>query len=385
MYTPVEIKAELLSKGIALSKNLIDNFDKKFLEKRRAYGNADPFELRYIRIPQEVYIDPYNTNLIVSVNVNNESEWVLEYLEGEYFLSNYNYMLNYRVCYPERPNYYDCKLKNNQNVSQVVTLYGGGSIGIFAYGKCHLVDIGKPCHYCSISQNRDKGTDFFKTISAELISEALSIVLHDKSNTASQVMLNGGNFRDRDKSFIHYVKLVKAILKLIKENESKMDVHLIVYPPENLDLISELNGLDISLAMNTEVFNSELFKIYCPGKSLEDGQQHIFSALSRAVQVLGKGKVYSLLVGGLEPLNSLKLGLDYLSALGVVPVINVLHTDPGTPLEKFTKPTPEEIIAMGKELQNIYTKHNFKPFYDNCGRNSIDSEAYKKLFHQFKL
>jgi hypothetical protein len=380
MYSPIQLKAEILSKGIFLSQNLIDNFDQAFLEKRRAYGNPDPLELRNIRIPQEVYVDPRNLKIIVSINVNNDSEWVLDYSEGNYFLKNKNEEIQYEVAYPLRPQFYNSKLKNNQNLSQVITLYGGGSLGIFAYGKCNLVEINKPCHYCSISQNRDKGTDFFLTISNDLILEALNLALLDDSNTASQVMLNGGNFKDRDKSFLHYVSLVKTISELVSKTNKKMDIHLIVYPPENLELLNELKGLNIGLAMNTEVFNPELFKKYCPGKVETGGQEHILNALKKAVSVLGKGNVFSILVGGLEPLESLSEGLNYLADHGIAPVINVLHTDPGTPLEHFEKPTPIEIIAMGKELQKVYEKHDFLPFYENCGRNSIDSEAYKRLF-----
>ncbi|SEA23359.1 hypothetical protein SAMN05443550_102370 [Pedobacter hartonius] len=193
-------------------------------------------------------------------------------------------------------------------------------------------------------------------------------------------MLNGGNFKDRDRSFLQYTSLLKSILRAVQDSGKEIDVHLIVYPPENLELLEELKGLDIGLAMNTEVFDIQLFEQYCPGKVETGGRQHIFDALEKAVSVLGKNKVYSILVGGLEPLESLKSGLAYLANMGVSPVINVLHTDPGTPLENFPKPTVEQILSMGKELQAIYTEYGFLPFYEDCGRNSIDSEAFKSLF-----
>lgn len=380
MYTPIQLKAELLSKGIALSPSLIDNFGSHFLEKRRAYGNPDPLELRHVRIPQELYLDPGVLNLIVSVNVENDSEWILEYHNDNYFVKNKEDGFSHAISFPVKPQFYSKQLRNSQKLSQVITLYGGGSLGIFAYGKCHLVEINKPCQYCSISQNRDKGTDFVLTISSDLVYESVSLALQDEVCPASQIMLNGGNFRDRNTSFLHYVTLLKSIIRAVQDSGKEIDVHLIVYPPEDLELLEQLEGLDIGLAMNTEVFDAELFEKYCPGKVETGGRQHILDALKKAVSVLGKKKVYSILVGGLEPIESLRAGLNYLADLGVTPVINVLHTDPGTPLEHFPNPTVEEIISMGKELQEVYTQHGFIPFYQDCGRNSIDSEAYKNLF-----
>ncbi|WP_158795505.1 radical SAM protein [Pedobacter sp. L105] len=380
MYTPIQLKAELLSKGISLTENLINNFSVKYLEKRRAYGNPDPVELRHVRIPQELYLDPENLRLIVSINVETDSEWLLDYMDDIYFLINKNTYFKHIVSFPLKPAFYSQLLENKQKLSQIVTLYGGGSLGIFAYGKCHLVEINKPCHYCSISQNRDKGTDFVLTINPDLIYESVILALQDEECPAKQVMLNGGNFKDRDRSFLHYTSLLKSILRAVRDSGKKIDVHLIVYPPENLELLEELKDLDIGLAMNTEVFDIQLFEQYCPGKVETGGRQHIFDALEKAVSVLGKNKVYSILVGGLEPLESLKSGLTYLADMGVSPVINVLHTDPGTPLENFPKPTVEQILLMGKELQTIYSEYGFLPFYEDCGRNSIDSEAYKGLF-----
>jgi len=382
MKSAVEVKADILSKGVKLSPSLLENYTLPFLEKRRAYGNPDPENLRKERIPQELYISPENERLISAVNVNMDSDWLLDYDEGDYLLKNGHE--EHTVSFPIRPEFYgyDLNLKNRAvNLSSVATLYGGESLGIFAYGTCQLVEIGEPCHYCSIQQNREKeAKKFAYTISEEVMYHAVKNALKDAKANLSQVMLNGGNFPDMDKSFLHYVKLAKAAFKAIEESGREVELHLIVYPPKDLNLIEELRGLDVSIAMNTEIFDPVLFEKYCPGKVKTAGREHILSALDKAVEVLDKGNVFSILVGGLEPIESLSKGLHHLASRGITPVINVLHTDPGTPLENFPNPTPEFIKSMGIELQKVYDKYELSPFYMNCGRNSIDTEAFKKLF-----
>lgn len=380
MVNPIFIKASILSNGVCMSKAMLENFGDHFLEKRRAYGNGDPLEFRNVRIPQEFYVDPKGLRLVTAVNVKNDAPWTLDCSGGSYFLKHIENHTTYEVDFPLRPRFYDQYMSNKRRVSQVVTLYGGGSLGIFAYGKCHLVEIGKPCQYCSISQNRGKGTDFVPTVSKQLIAEALRVALDDNCNLVTQIMLNGGNFSDMDKSFLHYVDLAKAIREVVSEKGSAVDIHMIVYPPKTISLIENLADLDIHIAMNTEIYDPKLFERFCPGKVATAGRKHILLALSEAAAVLGKKKVYSILVGGLEPLESLSEGLHYLSEHDVTPVINVLHTDPETPLENFPNPSIESVLEMGELLQDIYQQYDHKPFYENCGRNSLDTEAYKKLF-----
>lgn len=379
MYSAIQIKASILSEGVQITESLLNNFGPHYLEKRRAYGNGDPLHYRVVRIPQELYIHQDGQKLVAAVNIKEDSTWSLHFDAGRYWLSHYEKEW-YEVSFPLRPDFYTQKLSNGKYASQVITLYGGGSLGIFAYGTCHLVEIKKPCHYCSISQNRSKGTDFVFTVSEPTLVEALQKAIVEKKNTIRQVMLNGGNFPDMDKSFIYYVNTIKSIAQLLKENNVAMESHLIVYPPKNLDLLKLLENADVSIAMNTEVFNKTLFNKYCPGKVATSGREHILQALECAAEVLGKGRVYSIFVGGLEPVESLAEGLHYLSEKNVTPIVNVLHTDPETPLEHFPNPTHETIMQMGKALQDVFTKHQLKPFYENCGRNSIDTEAYQKLF-----
>lgn len=381
MFTSIEIKASILSKGVSLTNRLIDNFGNEFLEKRRAYGNGDPLEYRQIRVPQELYIEPDGERLVAAVNIRKKhTPWQLDYEDNKYFLRYENDHF-FNVTFPLRPDFYHYRMSNNKFVSQVITLYGGGSLGIFAYGKCNLVEIGKPCHYCSISQNRDKGTDFVLAISDLHIEEALMLSLKDSKNKVTQVMLNGGNFPDMNKSFLHYVHQAVRITEILKKANSNIETHLIVFPPKDLGLLRVLEGTDISIAMNTEIFDPMLFEKYCPGKVETAGREHILKALETAAKILPPKKVYSIFVGGLEPVESLRKGLHFLADRGVTPVINVLHTDPETPLENFPNPSENEILQMGEALQQIYTEYHFTPFYKNCGRNSIDTESYKKLFY----
>lgn len=377
MLTGAHLKAELLSRGVTIAPELLEQYGPPFLEKRRAYGNSDPLALRDATLPQEFYLLP--DRLIVAANVREESPWRLEW-DGEFFLSGPDRQ-RVAVTFPRRPAFYDYTTATGRELARIATLYGGGSLGLFIYGSCALVDMGKACKYCSIEPNHKYGVDFEKVIRPEQVEEAVELALADAETPLTQVMLNGGNFRDLDRSFLYYVDTVKAAQRAIARSGREIELHLIVYPPRDLDLFHELAGTPVCVAINSEVFDPELFDAYCPGKAVTAGQRHIFEALTRAAQVLGPGRAYSIIVGGLEDADVLAAPMRRLAERGVTPVINVFHADPETPLARHPAPSREQIVRMGQHLQAIYADMpEVRPFYMNCGRNSIDTEAYLQLF-----
>jgi hypothetical protein len=370
------LKAELLSAGMGLSQSFLDHYGPPYLEKRRAYGNPDPVAMREMVLPQELYLLP--DRLVVSVNVRPGSPWTLDWRDGFGVSGPWGWA---DIDFPRRPAFYDYVLEDGLRVSRVITLYGGGALGIFIYGNCALVDMGKACQYCSIAPNHSHDVDFEKVVRAQQVEESIFAALQDEEAPISQVMLNGGNFPDRDRSFNYYASMVEAARRGIARSGRPVDLHLIVFPPRDLGLFAGLRDLDVSIAMNSEVFSPELFARFCPGKDAVAGQRHLAEAMRRAALTLGEGKVYSIIVGGLDTAADLDRGMRQLADAGVTPIINVFHADPGTPMEKHPIPDPGAIMAMGAALQKVFEENEYmRPFYLDCGRNSLDTEAFKRLF-----
>jgi hypothetical protein len=375
---PTALKAELLANGVRPTPAFLSGYGPPYLEKRRAYGNPDALDFIAQRLPQEMYLLP--ERLVCSVNVRLASEWALDWTMEEGFVVRRGAVAA-PITFPLTPTFYEQCLPDGRPVRNVLTLYGGGSLGVFVYGSCSLVEMGKACGYCSISPNRNRQTDFPAVVTEQLLESALEVALQDTSCPVSQVMINGGNFADPNRSFLYYARLCSVARSAIAKAGHGVELHLIVYPPADLELLRELAGSDVAVAMNMEVFDPVLFKQFCPGKDAILGQEHIFAALRRAAKVLGAGNVFSILVGGLEDQASMDRGMSGLTSEGVIPVINVFHPDPETPLSEHPAPSVGRILAMGSSLQAAFEEAPFsRPFYLGCGRNSLDTEAHLRMF-----
>jgi len=380
MIHSVNAKAEILASGLEITGSALKAYGKPNLCKRRAYGNADSLSIAASDIPQEMYIG--DQRIICAANFRPHSPWVLDFDDSAaFYVTNRITEQSLPVSFPQHPAYYDDVTEDGFRTASVVTLYGGGALGIFVYGDCSLVQMKKACQYCSIEPNRKGSTEFLAMTSPSDVERAVERALALDNGTISQIMLNGGNLPDLDKSFGYYLKIAEAARRAVDRSGKELPIHLIAFPPSDLSLVKQLAGLNVDIAFNSEVHDDRLFEQYCPGKAVTGGKRLLNQALDVAVASLGRGHVFSIFVGGLEPISSLCDGLEETAGRGVTPVINVFHPDPGTPLSAHPCPDSKSIIAMGLALQDIYQKHSvLEPFYTGCGRNSIDSEAHQQLF-----
>ena len=374
-------KAQLLSNGIYIDESVVDNYDESFIEKRSAYGIQDPIEYRHRRIPQELFILP--EEVVCAININPNSKFILKYSSEN---TTYSVIFENKevvVSFPKRPKFYSRYISGTKKLrtNQVITLYGGHSLGAFIVRNCWIEKNGV-CHFCSLCNNHGNFNDFLNIIDTQSLVNSVRIALSE-DYPITQIMINGGNLPDLDVNFMFYYKKVLAIRRLLHElDREDIELHLIVSPPMDLSLIDNLRNTNIKIAMNMETYSNELFSKFCPGKSQYIGHEHIFNALKKCVEILGTEHVFSIFVGGLEPLVSLESGLLFMHENGIVPVINVLHVDPNTLMEEKDRPSSNFILTAGNILQKIYSSYSdsFIPFYYKCGRNSLDSEAYLKLF-----
>jgi hypothetical protein len=375
-------KAQLLSNGIAIDDSVICNYDQDFIEKRNAYGIQDPIHYLSVRLPQELVIMP--EKLVCSININPNSEWTLKYDPDKKYYFIESGLLKNIVTFPKRPKFYKMALESNPTirVNQILSLYGGHSLGAFLLRNCWFETNGV-CQFCSLCNNHGNNNDFLSIINSDVLVESIEIALQE-DYPITQIMLNGGNLPSLNTNFKFYVDRISAVRKLL-DNTRRTDVelHLIVSPPSNIEMIEALRDLKVKIAMNTEAYDDSLFAKYCPGKNKYIGHEQLYKALRKAVNILGIENVYSIFVGGLEPIETLRQGITMIISDGIIPVINVLHIDPNTPMNSCQRPSVDYIMSAGKLLQEAYSQLSpaFVPFYKDCGRNSLDTEAFMKLFN----
>ena len=140
--------------------------------------------------------------------------------------------------------------------------------------------------------------------------------------------------------------------------------------------IDELKKAGIEkVVFNLEAITECGFEKYCPGKA-ELGYQFFIDRLRYAIDVFGKGNVWTNLVFGLETVEETLKKCAELTSDGVVISANVLHLDKGNSLD-CDVPSTKDVIDFFYRLEILNNQEGFVPFY--CAkalRTSLSNEAH---------
>ena len=114
------------------------------------------------------------------------------------------------------------------------------------------------------------------------------------------------------------------------------------------------------IAFNIEIFDDNIAKTLMPGKGMISRNEYL-KALQRAVDIFGnRGQVRSMLIVGLEPLESFKRGVEALCQIGVSPMISPFRPMRNTKLEHFVPPDFNECQNYIETALEITKKYNIE-------------------------
>jgi hypothetical protein len=375
------LKLHVLSEGVFFDSAFLEHFasDSKSMEKRRVYNDSDERQLnRTLRIPQEMYIQ----NVVVAVNYKQHSPWQIVCRDGLYRLLGKD-GTDVEVTFPERPRFLEQVTRNGIRCDQVANFYGGASLAFFTPGTCYYFNDKHECRFCSLQPNRSvQQQAFLHKISPTLASSVLQIALETDAHLIKQIMLVGGNVPNYDQGFQRHLEIATALdqQQTPLPVEQRLETHIATMPPNDFGLFDSFASLNARVTMNIEVFDEHLFEVICPGKTRLYGRKKLLQALEYAANTLSGKRVHSILIAGLEPVESTIAGIRFLASIGVTPIINVFHNDRGSHYENHPRPSFDHLLEIARVLQDVYWKYQLTPYWKGCGRNALDFEAQQQWF-----
>lgn len=362
----------MLSAGFTFDQSALRNVGSHYKEKVRSYGSSDQIYLPIV--PQEIVLPD---EVVVGVHWRLDSPWVVRNENDEFVL----YVGERKVCdvkiYP-RPRYYDVEIEPGINAGRIGVTLGKGAISFFLREDCTYWQNGDPCKFCSLipTQMKFKETENYKR--PETIGRVVTWArkLNDELH---HVQFSGGSRYEHDLEFKEYIEAVKAVSLAL--DGKRVNGNLITMPPRRLEMIQEAFDAGMNhISFNIEVFDEKLFREICPGKEHSYGRENMLLALEYAATIFEKG-TYTTFVSGLEPLETMFKGWDYLAERGITPAMSIFHPNPNSIFAKRCAPSKEYLFEAVIRQHDIYKKFGFKALLcKSCNRNSLDNEATEGYF-----
>lgn len=226
---------------------------------------------------------------------------------------------------------------------------------------CTFKERNIPCKFC---EAKCRDVEF----GIEDIKAAIDLYFNSESVKFRHVLIGGlSNDIGKEK------EVICAIIRHIR-GYSNMPVYLMCLPSICEDDIEEYVKLGVTeIGFNLEVFDRKLAVQYMPGKGNIPLERYK-RALEKAVSLLGKeGAVRSAFVVGLESMESLLQGTEFVCKMGVAPIFSVFRPIPFTEMENVIPPENEWLLELYNKAEKICSNYKLKlgPDCPACQNNTL--------------
>lgn len=217
----------------------------------------------------------------------------------------------------------------------------------------------KGCRFCNVKEK--KGVFFLDDV-CEIVNFYL------EHADFRHFLIGGGSGGDMDES--------KNIITLARHIRSRSDksIYAMCLPPKNLPILSEYREAGINeIGFNLELFDRDIAKHIMPAKG-EIPLSQYENAYREAVRLWGgHGAVRSLMVLGLEPLDSFYKGIEWLCQLGVMPIVSVFRPVNNIELNDALPPSNIALFDIFYRATEIAKRHGLSlgPSCSACQNNTL--------------
>jgi hypothetical protein len=239
------------------------------------------------------------------------------------------------------PAYHDAEPNGGGRLATDAAFTHGDRVRLSPIDGCNMT-----CQFCDLPY-----TSRYHTKRIDGIVDALHMALSDDVQPAHHVLISGGTPRDAD---VEYVKDVyRAVV-----GASAVPVDIMMVPiPDLMDptWLAEIGVNEVSV--NLEIFN-ETLAARIMAKKAKQGLPAYLDYFERAAEALGPGRVRSMLMVGLEPMEDTLAGVEAIAKAGAVPVLSPFRPDPDTPLRSSPPPSAEvleETFLRARELAGAHS------------------------------
>lgn len=225
--------------------------------------------------------------------------------------------------------------------------------------RCRFKEEGDGCHFCNV---RLKTGNFSVQDVCEIIDFYLEHV------PFRHFLIGGGSGTATDEH--------KNILTLTHHIRSRTDkpIYVMCLPPTDMSVLSEYHSAGIDeIGFNLELFDRTLAVQIMPGKGKIPLSQYA-RAYKESVRLWGnQGAVRSLMVLGLEPMEHFYQGIEWLCALGVMPIISIFRPMNYIKLSQALPPMNKDLIKAFRKSTEIAARYGLVlgPACTACQNNTL--------------
>jgi radical SAM superfamily enzyme YgiQ (UPF0313 family) len=218
------------------------------------------------------------------------------------------------------------------------------------------------CKFCNVPYD-----DPYETKSIDDMVPALRLAFDDPLQPAHHVLISGGTPSPKE------VPYLREAYETVLTAFPHVDIDIMMVPIDDLLDVKRLKDLGLhNLSINIELVNEDIARYHMPQK-LRKGLSHYLHFIADATELLGPGRVRSMMMVGLEPAEDTLRGVEAILRAGGVPVLSPFRPDPATPLRDRRPLGASELALVYERAAALAAEHGatLGPECPPCTHNTL--------------
>ncbi len=344
--TSLDLKCLLIGNGMKYP----DEVYQSVASVARLEPPTNPFACNCIILPGEV---------AVHLQANSQSPFALALDEdGKACLFHEDARLT-EITFPAASAYYGQKTSVGTPFGSIAVLEGVSTLAFFYMWKCQYIQTKETCTFCFQVVADIMGYP----LPSSSYDEVAEIIKWSIENAGvREIQLTAGTLFTSPEECKRYADLLRAIDERVGLDKIPSEIYCYMTAPKDpasVDQVFEA-GAD-RVAHDLHVWDSSLHARYAPGHARHIGRAGQLRALEHIADKFGPNRAFSAFVAGLEPLDSMLEGAEYLASRGIVPAFSIWMPTPGSVTADTAPPGLDYYRQAQKQFAYLYRKYNLDP------------------------
>ena len=269
------------------------------------------------------------------------------------------------VDFPPATGFYERQTRGGFPFRMMAVLQGLDVVSFPYLWPCQFAQAGQPCHFCYQGNMtlamKQAGQAPPPIASPDDVAEAVEYCVREDG--VRDVQLTGGSEVDASRGEIPLaVDILASIDRRLGLDRIPGEIYVYTSAPKDPAAVDALFAAGVDrVAYDLNVWDEAVFEQVCPGIFRHIGREAQLRALEYAARRHGPNRVCSAFVIGLEPLESLLAGAEYVASRGIVPLFSIWLPHFRPVWGSTTPPGLEYYRRARRGFAELFAKYRLEP------------------------
>jgi len=341
----LDLKCALVGAGVRYPQEVYD----AVADWARIEPPSNPYACNCLILPGEVAVHLHaNESSRFSLRLEMQKTWLFE---AETPVAE--------VTFPTASSYYQQKTSAGHPFGSIAVLEGRSTLAFFYLWSCEYIKANETCSFCFQVMADQAGFN----LPSPSMSEVAEIIRWSIENAGvREVQLTAGSLFSSPTECRRYADLLRTIDQQVGLDRIKSEIYCYLTAPKkptDVDQILEAGAARVGHDLH--VWNPSLHARFAPGHARHVTRAGQLRALEHVAEKFGPNKAFSAFVAGLEPLEDMIEGAEYLASRGIVPAFSVWMPTPGSVTTDSKPPGLDYYRQARREFARLYKTYQLNP------------------------